>query len=433
MVAALATLAVLPSAAQAQSPYADLVASTPGLTAYWRLGEPTGTVADDAKGAADGTYVGGPALGARGALSADADTAARFDGVDDEMQAGAAATGTLEGWFFWEAGVALMRDSTTSGGWIATFDSGGRVAYRVAGTTFMTPLATADVRDGWHHVALTVAGGATAFYLDGALVHSGTGAGAAGPVMPWHVMRNGTTTQYARGRADEVAVYGSSLPADDDRRALRGRARRDRHHGARCARRPDRDGPARPRRARLERRARMLDGYDVFRATSAAGPFSRVNPSRLSASAFTDTTVTGGTTYVYAVTAERRGQQPQPALAPGVRDTALHRRPPARVLAVPALRDPGDLLRRLGGRDDRQLRGRLASELPRRAAARGWPRPTRPTRWRTSRSPSSAIRRTPTGARPPRPTTSTPPTPTTSRTPSACGPPATATACTGER
>ena len=31
--------------------------------------------------------------------------------------------------------------------------------------------------------------------------------------MPWHVMRNGTTSQYTRGRADEVAVYGAALPA----------------------------------------------------------------------------------------------------------------------------------------------------------------------------------------------------------------------------
>ena len=62
VVAALATLAALPSAAQAQSPYADVVASTPGLTAYWRLDESAGTVAHDAKGAADGTYAGGPGL-----------------------------------------------------------------------------------------------------------------------------------------------------------------------------------------------------------------------------------------------------------------------------------------------------------------------------------------------------------------------------------
>jgi hypothetical protein len=85
-------------------------------------------VAADAKGQAAGTYVAGPGLGARGALSADADTSARFDGVDDEMQAGIAAAGTIEGWFFWEGGVAVMRDSTSSEGWIVAFDGGGRVA-----------------------------------------------------------------------------------------------------------------------------------------------------------------------------------------------------------------------------------------------------------------------------------------------------------------
>ena len=43
-------------------------------------------------------------------------------------------------------------------------------------------------------------------------MHSGTGAGTAAAAMPWHVMRNGTTSQYTRGRADEVAVYGAALP-----------------------------------------------------------------------------------------------------------------------------------------------------------------------------------------------------------------------------
>jgi hypothetical protein len=97
--------------------------------------------------------------------------AARFDGIDDEFQAGhpeltLAGTGTLEGWFFWESGVALMRDSTGSAGWILAFDSGGKVAYRVGGMTFTTSLVTAELRDEWHHVAVTTQGGATAFYLD---------------------------------------------------------------------------------------------------------------------------------------------------------------------------------------------------------------------------------------------------------------------------
>ena len=37
-------------------------------------------------------------------------------------------------------------------------------------------------------------------------------------------MRNGTTSQYTRGRADEVAVYSAELRGYDPR-ALQGRAR----------------------------------------------------------------------------------------------------------------------------------------------------------------------------------------------------------------
>ena len=123
--------------------------------------------------------------------------------------------------------------------------------------------------------------------------------------MPWHVMRNGTVSgQYARGRADEVAVYDTALSAATIRSHFQ--AGRDVN---------DTTAPAAP--AGLRATARLgrvdldwndvidtdLDGYDVFRATSAAGPFTRINPSRLSASAYTDTSVTGGTTYVYVVTA----------------------------------------------------------------------------------------------------------------------------------
>jgi hypothetical protein len=296
-VTALLALLFLPSAADA---------------AFWRLDETSGTVAADAQGAADGTYAGGPGLGARGALSFDANPSARFDGVDDEMYAAAPATGTLEGWFFWESGVALMRDATASGGWILAYDSGGRVAYRVGGVTFTTSLATADVREGWHHVVLTVDGDATAFYIDGALVHTGTGAGTAGATMPWHVMRNGATSQYTRGRADEVAVHDVALPAGTvEARFAAGRDATDSTPPASPS-----GLTATPRLGRVELAWSEvadadLDGYDVFRATSAAGPFSRVS-SRLSAPAYVDTTVTGGTAYVYAVTASDEANNRSP-------------------------------------------------------------------------------------------------------------------------
>jgi hypothetical protein len=299
----LAALVAVPSTA-AGADYAQTVLSTPGLASYWRLGDASGATAVDARGQAPGTYIGGPGLGARGALSSDADTSVRFDGADDEMQSGTAATGTLEGWFFWEGGVALMRDSTSAGGWLLAFDSGGRVAYRVAGTTFTTSLATADVRDGWHHVVVTVAGDATAFYLDGVLVQTGTRAGATPPAMPWHVMRNGTTSQFSRGRADEIAVYTDALQAATIRTHFE--AGRDVTDTAAPA--APTGLAATPRLGRVEldwsdATAPDLDGYDVFRATSPAGPFTRINASRLSTSAYTDTAVTGGTAYVYAVTA----------------------------------------------------------------------------------------------------------------------------------
>ena len=44
-------------------------------------------------------------------------------------------------------------------------------------------------------------------------MHSGTGAGTAPAALPWHVMRNGTTAQFSRGRADEIAVYDGVLSA----------------------------------------------------------------------------------------------------------------------------------------------------------------------------------------------------------------------------
>jgi hypothetical protein len=294
-------VALVPSAARAQSP-----------SAHWRLGEASGTVATDVAGGAHGTYLGGPGLGARGALSFDPDPSVRFDGVDDEMQAPASAAGTLEGWFFWEAGVALMRDSTVSGGWILAFDSGGNVAYRAGGVTFATSLSTADVRGGWHHVALTVGAGATAFYLDGGLVHSGT-AGSAAPVMPWHVMRNGTTSQYTGGRADEIAVYGSALPAATIR--ARFEAGRDIADTVAPATPTALTATARLGRVELEwadAGDADLDGYEVWR--SAGGPFTRV-ASGLSASAYVDAAVAGGTSYVYAVAASDEANNRSPLSA----------------------------------------------------------------------------------------------------------------------
>jgi BNR repeat-containing family member/PKD domain/Concanavalin A-like lectin/glucanases superfamily len=199
------------------SRYRDAVVATSGLAGYWRLGEQSGTTAADETNAAPGSYLGGYTLGQPGALAADANTSVTFDGIGGEMSAPgpalAATAGSLEGWFNWQGGVALMRDGTTAGGWILAYDSGGSLYYRLGGTSFNTGLTTASVRTGWHHFAATTDGTNVAFYLDGQLKHTATGAGTAAPTMPWHIMRNGGYAQYTQGQADEVAIYNVALPA----------------------------------------------------------------------------------------------------------------------------------------------------------------------------------------------------------------------------
>ena len=46
-----------------------------------------------------------------------------------------------------------------------------------------------------------------------------------------------------------------------------------------------------------------ISGYNVYRATTSGGPYTKLNSTVVTASAFTDTTVVHGTTYYYVVTA----------------------------------------------------------------------------------------------------------------------------------
>ncbi|HEX6390130.1 MAG TPA: LamG-like jellyroll fold domain-containing protein, partial [Solirubrobacteraceae bacterium] len=157
---------------------------------------------------------------------------------------------------------------------------------------------------GWHHLAVTASSGASDFYVDGVPVHNGAGAGTAAAAMPWQIMRNGSTSQYTRGRADEVAVYDGALAAATIREHFE--AGRDTTDTAAPAAPTNLTATASLGRVELDWSVVAdadLDGYDVFRATSSAGPFARVNASRVSASSYTDASVAGGTTYVYAVTA----------------------------------------------------------------------------------------------------------------------------------
>jgi BNR repeat-containing family member/Concanavalin A-like lectin/glucanases superfamily/PKD domain len=198
--------------------YRDALVGTMGLAAYWRLGELSGSSTANEAGGGPASFAGRFVLGQEGVLGRLGNTAATFDGLSGELATPGPAlggSGTMEGWFRWHSGNVLMRDNTgPSGGWLLGLGNNVTLRYRVGGTGFITNVDTDAVRDGsWHHLVATKEGGTAALYLDGARVHSGTGAGSTHASLPWHVMRNGSNAVYTQGEADEVALYSRALSA----------------------------------------------------------------------------------------------------------------------------------------------------------------------------------------------------------------------------
>ena len=167
-------------------------------------------------------------------------------GVDDEVQLGGrplavSATATLEGWFFWEDGIALMRDHT-SRRLDPRLPERRPVAYRAGGTQVATGWRGASVRDGWHH-------GADGVRRRDDLAprrRAGRHAGAGRARRPRRCRGTSWATargpQRTRGRADEVAIYGRALRGDV--LVHLGAGRPGRHDSARRRRRASRP-PAR--------------------------------------------------------------------------------------------------------------------------------------------------------------------------------------------
>jgi hypothetical protein len=202
--------------------YRDAVLGTPGLAAYWRLGELSGSTSWDERGSFPGSFGGRFVLGQVGALGPLADTAAGFDGLGAERAGPGpvlATSGTMEGWFRWRTGTAVMRDHTGPiRGWLLAFNSGGTLRYRVGGQGYDTRIPIEDVRDGvWHHLVATKNDAAAGLYLDGVQVHGGGGAESDPAGLPWHVMRNGANQAFSEGEADEIALYTRALTANEVR------------------------------------------------------------------------------------------------------------------------------------------------------------------------------------------------------------------------
>ncbi len=224
----------------AGSPYSSEIADTPGLIDYWRLGEQSGTTLGDSKGSHPATAQGGVTLGTPGAIEADPNTAATFDGGTGAASVPLNLSGssqlTLEFWLNWNAYAnndALAFEFTPNfnnenGGFLVDPNAGelggkfgigiGREGSR-NNAYFTRPSAGA-----WHHYAIVLDTAAPAAqqitpYVDGLPVsyeklNSGTGAGAfANSTL--YFMSRAASSLFGKGSLDEVALYNRALsPAE---------------------------------------------------------------------------------------------------------------------------------------------------------------------------------------------------------------------------
>ena len=221
------------------SAYTQSVYDTMPLS-YWRMGESSGTAAADAVGTQPLTLRGTVTKNVAGALSGDNNRAMTFAGTTSSF---ASTTGTAVAGPTYFSTEAWIRTTSTRGGKIIGFGSSatgtsgsydrhvymsnnGELYFGVYPGSVKT-VNTPDndgvrYNDGqWHHVVATLGADGMKLYVDGAL----SGADATTKTAQaytgyWRVGGDSVsgwtadpTSDYFGGSIDEVAVYGSALPA----------------------------------------------------------------------------------------------------------------------------------------------------------------------------------------------------------------------------
>ena len=195
--------------------------------AYWRLGETSGTIAYDALGTNDGTYVN-VTLGQPGALLGDADKSAGFSPASSShvVIPNASAfnfvgtpTFTLEAWARFDNFSGVMRIFSNRGG------SGYGFGLETSNSLRFTAFGVLDVHQAigtnllagqYYHLVAVITNGTVQFYFNGQPVG---GANTFGNIntstAPLWLGMNPTTTapETMAGLIDEAAVYTNALPA----------------------------------------------------------------------------------------------------------------------------------------------------------------------------------------------------------------------------
>ncbi len=223
---------------QGVSDYEDAVLGTPGLTHYYKLGEPSGPTIADSKGTSNGTIAGGT-FGLPGAVAEDPTTSIGFNGTGDygsvPLNLSSTSKLTVEFWLKWNQYAnndALAMEFTpnfnsNAGGFLVDPNAGQ------FGGTFGVAIGTGEDRNSiffprpsagvWHHYALVLDATATGAneitpYVDGQAVPfqqdgSGTGQGAFANSTLYLMSRAGSAL-FGNGSLDQLAIYNQALAAN---------------------------------------------------------------------------------------------------------------------------------------------------------------------------------------------------------------------------
>ena len=203
-------------------------------TAFWRLGEPSGSAVYDWAGFNDGTANSGVGRGAGGPITGDSTTASTFDGSSSGFAVSNSTMPTtpsfsIETW---------IKTTTTSGGKIVGYgdsstgnsssydrhiymDNSGHVIFGVYPGSTQTVRSPKTYNDGsWHYIVASLdATAGMALYVDGKKVSSNPGVTSAQSYTGyWRIggdnlngWPNQPSSSYFAGTIGDVAIYSSAL------------------------------------------------------------------------------------------------------------------------------------------------------------------------------------------------------------------------------
>ena len=221
------TVSAVPASAYAAQVLAD------GASSYWRLGEPSGSTAQDGAGLDDLRLDASAVRGAQGAIGGDADAATTFAG---SATVPATTTTAQKGPDTFSA-EAWVRTTSTRGGKVIGFGNSatgssssydrhvyltndGRFTFGVHPGAVRTVASGSGYNDGkWHHVVATLSSDGMALYVDGARAARDTSVTAGETVTGyWRIggdslsgWPNQPASTALAGTVDDVAVYPSAL------------------------------------------------------------------------------------------------------------------------------------------------------------------------------------------------------------------------------